>query len=204
MGPASTRLAPSTGMRLQKRPTVAVLIVSLAASVGCLNEYHPEYSPHTSYTFSQNVSYPTTVVQNVVAPPSSRPPPGPSSPRALPAAHRGPVAPATDGAGRLDVAARETPRPIEPTRDIESRPRLAGGSAVCASAPEEDRGGAERGVDLAAARTRCRAGDADSCAALPGIHLNGNIRLYGNVVLFGDVFLNDGLARSEGGEGRPP
>jgi hypothetical protein len=191
-------------MRLRKRPTLAVLFVSLAASVGCLNEYHPEYSPHTSYAFSQNVSYPTTVVQNVVAPPSPRPPPGPSSPRALPTAHRGPVAPSADGAGRLDLAARETPRPIEPPRDIESRPRLADESTIRTSAPEEERVGPERGVDLAAARRRCRAGDAASCAALPGIHSNRDLRLYRNVVLFGDVFLNDGLARSEGGEGRQP
>jgi hypothetical protein len=39
--------------------TVAASISMLA---GCANEYHPEYHPQSTYSYEQNVSYPTTVV----------------------------------------------------------------------------------------------------------------------------------------------
>jgi hypothetical protein len=39
----------------------APLLIALATS-GCMNEYHPEFHPVTTTTFVQNVSAPTTVV----------------------------------------------------------------------------------------------------------------------------------------------
>ncbi len=38
---------------------VAVFLVS----AGCMNEYHPEYHPETSYSVHQSVSYPTNIFQ---------------------------------------------------------------------------------------------------------------------------------------------
>lgn len=56
------------------------------AAVGCINEYHPEYHPVSSYTVTQNVSYSTTVIQNVLEPASARPPDTKrASPATLPA-----------------------------------------------------------------------------------------------------------------------
>jgi hypothetical protein len=186
-------------MRWRRRPTIAVISVALAASLGCLNEYHPEYSPRTSYSFSQNVSYPTTVVQNVVV----APPPTPSSsPTSRPISRPSPSRPVTrssDGAGRLDA---ETPeeRPAAPLRAVESRSRLADESPVVRWSEEEAPArGVESRVDAAALRTRCSAGDAESCRHLPGVHINGNVRLFGNVVIFGDVFMNDSLASADSG-----
>jgi hypothetical protein len=34
---------------------------ALALVAGCANEYHPEYHPQSSYTYEQNVSYPTVL-----------------------------------------------------------------------------------------------------------------------------------------------
>jgi uncharacterized protein YbjQ (UPF0145 family) len=42
----------------------AMLAVSFALTlVGCANEYHPEYHPQSQYSYSQNLSYPTTVFE---------------------------------------------------------------------------------------------------------------------------------------------
>jgi hypothetical protein len=41
----------------------AIAAVVVATTGGCVDEYHPEYHPETSYDFEQRVSYPTTVVQ---------------------------------------------------------------------------------------------------------------------------------------------
>ena len=45
------------------RGSIAVLLVS-ALSAACANEYHPDYHPQSEYTYSQNISYPTTVFQS--------------------------------------------------------------------------------------------------------------------------------------------
>jgi hypothetical protein len=42
-----------------------LILLFLAVSAGCLNEYHPEFHPQSSYTVVQNVSYPQTIIQNV-------------------------------------------------------------------------------------------------------------------------------------------
>jgi hypothetical protein len=36
---------------------------ALLVFTGCANEYHPEYHPESSYSYEQNVSYPTTIVE---------------------------------------------------------------------------------------------------------------------------------------------
>ncbi len=183
-------------MRSWKRPALRLTLVALVAPWGCVNEYHPEYSPRASYSFSQNVSYPTTVIENVVVAP--RPPTALSgvSTRPLPPVHDRPDTHSSGGAGSREAEARTMPRPNEPRPDVDTRSRVA--DELPRSSEDEAPPGAE--VDLAAARTRCRGGDAESCRALPGVHLNGNVRLYGNVVIFGDVFMNDALA-SSGGRG---
>jgi hypothetical protein len=38
--------------------------VLLLLGVGCVNEYHPDYHPVSSYTYVQNISYPTVIVEN--------------------------------------------------------------------------------------------------------------------------------------------
>jgi hypothetical protein len=38
-------------------------------------------------------------------------------------------------------------------------------------------------------RAQCRAGTAESCRALPGVHIAGNVRIHGNVTVFGDVYV---------------
>lgn len=187
-------------MRWRKPPTIAVTGLALAASLGCLNEYHPEYSPRTSYSFSQNVSYPTTIVQNIVAPPqatsataAARPP--------LPRSPARPASTASDGAGRLDGAVPEEP-PQAPGPAVESRSRLADESSIPRSREEAaSTRDTEGWVDSAPLRALCHAGDAESCRHLPGVHINGNVQLHGNIVIFGDVFVNDSVAVSDNERG---
>jgi hypothetical protein len=42
---------------------LVVALVAAGAFAGCANEYHPEYHPQTELSYSQNISYPTTVFQ---------------------------------------------------------------------------------------------------------------------------------------------
>jgi hypothetical protein len=52
-----------------RRPLFALLLFG----VGCVNEYHPEYHPVSQYTYVQNISYPTGVVENVEVSPKGGP-----------------------------------------------------------------------------------------------------------------------------------
>lgn len=38
-------------------------LAALGILAGCANEYHPEYHPQSTYSYEQNVSYPTTVFE---------------------------------------------------------------------------------------------------------------------------------------------
>jgi hypothetical protein len=107
-------------------------LLVLAAPLGCLNEYHPEYRPETSVTYVQNVSYPQTTVV-VMAPAGAREDPravassgrpkAPARPSAEvppPARGGGPSEhPATTSAPRQEEAvARVTPLPDVPWVDL--------------------------------------------------------------------------------------
>jgi hypothetical protein len=178
---------------VRKRSTWGLASLAVAASVGCLNEYHPEYSPRVSYSFRQNISYPTTVVENVVTAPNLLR----RSSRAVALPPSRPAAPVTAETGRLEPSRPEPPIPSETRRDTESRSRLVDETSLPRSGERGRQGTRGEAGDLEATRQKCRAGDAESCGALPGVHLNGNVRLFGNVVIFGDVFMNDGVASSE-------
>jgi hypothetical protein len=53
-------------------PRSAFFFLSVVtAASGCVREYHPDVHPEAHYTYVQNISYPTTVVQMV---PATRPP----------------------------------------------------------------------------------------------------------------------------------
>jgi hypothetical protein len=169
------------------RARLALFVVT-AATTACIREYHPEYRPETSYKVVQNVSYPTTVVTVVEAPPSAPPSPG---------ARR--VGRAPDARADVIVPTQSVPRspPLPSTPD--AQPPATGlretglpRSYAPPPAPAPPR-------DLERDRARCRAGDAPSCRALPGIHLSGNVVIHGNVTMFGDVYMNDSVAAS-----RPP
>ena len=157
-------------------------------TAGCLNEYHPEYRPQTSTTYVQNVSYPTTFVTQVIASPvpvtaSTRPSRSWRRQSAEVARSSREVAPPP-----LVPAPRPEALPIPPVAERASyiargRTEMGEADRVLWTAPQPDQ---------SEERARCRAGDASSCRALPGIHLSGNIRIHGNVTMFGDVFLNDG------------
>ena len=58
--------------------TAPILALTLSGLAGCASEYHPEYHPQSSYSYAQNLSYPTTVFENAV---SSGGGPGTLSPR---------------------------------------------------------------------------------------------------------------------------
>jgi hypothetical protein len=83
----------------------------LLFGVGCVNEYHPEYHPVTSYTYVENVSYPTVVIQTAAAPPVAG-----LTPRRIEATKAAPSA----REGALADAARGVPPPI--ARSMESAP----------------------------------------------------------------------------------
>ena len=51
-------------------------LVAALASAACGNEYHPEYHPESAYSYSQNLSYPTTVFQTTGHMAGSEPPAG--------------------------------------------------------------------------------------------------------------------------------
>jgi hypothetical protein len=138
------------------------LALLLALTAGCTSEYHPEYSPRSSYSVTQNVSFSSAFEDSVLAsrrePVVTRPPPAPP--------HE--VAPS--------VAERGAPRPAEASIAVAPTPAPAPTPTFVA-----DRG------DL----TRCRAGRRASCRDLPGVHINGNVQINGNVEIFGNVFIND-------------
>ena len=48
------------------RGLLVLLVLVLPA---CANEYHPEYHPQAEYSYSQNISYPTTIFQTGSGPP---------------------------------------------------------------------------------------------------------------------------------------
>jgi hypothetical protein len=152
---------------------------ALAALLGCVKEYHPEYSPKTSVSYVQNISYVTNEI------------------------------------GSSRDARDTTPEPTEislPSRPVTGHPSGAPSPAVAAAVPTADAEPHSRADvytplpdaidhrvsagELAIARARCRAGEAETCRMLPGIHINGNVHLNGNVVMFGDVFMNDAVAAS--------
>jgi hypothetical protein len=53
---------------------VGVVALASAACAACANEYHPEYHPESQYSYSQNVSYPTTIFQTTGHMAGSEPP----------------------------------------------------------------------------------------------------------------------------------
>lgn len=59
-------------------PGASILLVAAVAlaSAGCANEYHPEYHPVSEYSYSQNISAPTTIFQTTGHMAGSEPPPG--------------------------------------------------------------------------------------------------------------------------------
>jgi hypothetical protein len=158
----------------------------IVGGAGCLKDYHPEYSPRTSYVVTQNISYPTTIVENVALPSRPTPPPSASvetSTPGRPAIAEGRGTPSLGTESGLGTASVEAPRDSTP------RLHLPSAHVVSTEIPE----GPKSRVPLfdPEARARCNGGDRASCASLPGVHLNGNVQIHGNVVLFGDVFIND-------------
>jgi hypothetical protein len=171
------------------------LLVLAALTAGCLNEYHPEYHPQTSTTYVQNVSYPTTYVTQVIAPP------------AVPTGHAS-VAPPERPAVARSRSAAPPRRWAAPSRDatVAAAPPAAEWAEPRASSAAQvadgtDPGNDERVVgaaplqDLGELAARCGSGDPASCRALPGIHISGNVQIHGNVTMFGDVYLDDSAPR---------
>jgi hypothetical protein len=183
-------------MGLPTRPMLGLTLLALVIPMGCVNDYHPEYSPRTIYSYRQTVSYPTTVILNVA--------PGPpvalrsSTPKAGGVQNR-PVAP-YDGAHDLGSKMREEVPRVETGRDSAPRQRLPDEPLLPRLHEDESVGASVATLDLAATRAKCHAGDAESCRQLPGVHINGNVQLFGHVVIFGDVFVNDSLASAERGK----
>ena len=60
---------------MRARLVAGVLALATAA---CANEYHPEYHPQSQYSFSQKLSYPTTVFQTTGHIGGSEPSPAPA------------------------------------------------------------------------------------------------------------------------------
>jgi hypothetical protein len=149
---------------------IGVLLGVVSACTSCLTENHPEYSPHTSYTVTQNTSCARQGQTDrwIGGSPSEQaaPPPTASPAPIVPAVLPAPERPAASTVDRTERLARPTVPTAEPVGD----------------------------------RARCHAGDAASCRGLPGVHIGGNVRMYGNVLIFGDVFVNDGVASSRSGE----
>lgn len=52
-----------------------MLLAAALSSAACANEYHPEYHPQMAYSYSQNISAPTTVFQTTGHMAGSEPPP---------------------------------------------------------------------------------------------------------------------------------
>jgi hypothetical protein len=160
-----------------------VMMLLLASSLGCIYEVHPEYSPRT-YTsvISREATSPAATTSSVAARPA-------------------PTRPVTASVGAASRPARLATATIEgddapAPAQRPTRPPLPDERALAL-------GDCERAApDLSPARARCRTGDRASCAELPGIHLNGNVRVFGNVFLFGDVYVNDTLAATEPRERR--
>ena len=172
---------------MSRRP----LLVLLVMTAGCLNEYHPEYHPQTSTTYVQNVSYPTTYVTQVLAPP-----PVPTSRTST--ARRERRAPAWAWPGAAQDARDASPQEVAvPLPASSAQRREAAVSPRPPVAEGIDLGNDDRvlrtapGLDLGELKARCRSGDRAGCRELPGIHISGNVQIHGNVTLFGDVYLND-------------
>jgi hypothetical protein len=129
------------------------IVAAGGAVLGCIKEYHPEYRPELSYRYVQNVSYPTTIVQSVVAPP---PPPA--------AQQRSPAPSAIAVAAPAER--RASPTEPAPTASAETPPQTRN--------PTASRGvvakpvGAELDAQLSAS---CLADDAEACRRLAALHV---------------------------------
>jgi hypothetical protein len=185
-------------MGLPTRSVLGLTLLALVIPMGCVNVYHPEYSPRATYSYRQTVAYPTTVIQVAPDPPVAL---RSSTPKAG-GVQNGPVAP-SDGAQDLGSKAREEVPRVETGRDTAPRRRLPDEPVLPRFHEDESVGASRATLDLAPARARCHAGDAESCRQLPGVHINGNVQLFGHVVIFGDVFVNDSLASAERGKDLP-
>jgi hypothetical protein len=90
--------------------------VVLLLGVGCVNEYHPEYHPVSSYTYVQNISYPMVIVENVRAPAPAAHPKGPVSQVSRVSQAPEAPAPAERAATASPTAPGERPLPYVVTR----------------------------------------------------------------------------------------
>ena len=117
---------------------------------GCLDEYHPEFRPQTSYRYVQNISYPTTLVQKLLLPPSA------SSRQAVSTS----VAMAPPRS-----AGSTTPRPgpseARPTATARTEGRLALSEVARPTGTDLD-------AQLSAS---CLAGDTEACRKLAALHV---------------------------------
>ncbi len=154
-------------MTSRRRLRFALLALAGCVGAGCLNEYHPEFHPETSYRYTQNVSYPTTVVQNVVAPAA---PSLPEAPRVGPPVRAPPIRVAAaspdPGGAALD---RPSPRP---DTNITARPALR------PTGPDLD-------AQLSAS---CLADDPEACRRLAAIHLGHRRPGASSAVAMGNAF----------------
>jgi hypothetical protein len=62
-----------------RRASILLVGAVALASAACANEYHPEYHPQSQYSYSQNLSYPTTIFQTTGHMAGSEPAPAPVS-----------------------------------------------------------------------------------------------------------------------------
>jgi hypothetical protein len=151
-------------------PTASLLVITLGATAGCLDEYRPEFHPETTVRYVQNVSYPTIVVQPIA-------PPGPTAPDAGAAA-------AAAAAARTPVRSPTAARPApawarsEPPETSAYAPAATPGEPLAASAGPSTRPPAGRpsprpadtevDAKLSAA---CLNDDAAACRTLAAMHL---------------------------------